>query len=423
MFTVLPRLKIKSLLRGTLLLLFVSSLLITSGYQYVEGHVCYEPTTECYRHNQAEINKWKNQLSELNQQERTLSNQISYLGYQISLTEAEIENAKAEIKILSVDIGDLSDRLKRIADFIDYQEDIFRERARAAYASDQLSPFDIVLGADTLDTAFRKIKYLKVLEAQDRETLEEMKETRVSFNDQKKALEGKKADVEVLKKELEGKTASLANQKITQQNLLTLTKNDQSLYKNLIEQGRSAQELLAQLVFRGGTPYWTAYTYDLQYKRQVSSGEAIATQGSGDACSTGGHLHLLTLESATLANGKLSGIMTNPLAYIRQSDVNYWDMDDRFRTGYLGWGSGPWPMTTNSSFYVTQLYGRTAFAQRYYVSKFHTGIDMVNNSNKTIRAISGGKLYRTKMGCAAGYANVMIIDHGGGKFSAYQHVR
>ncbi|NIT03860.1 hypothetical protein GTO10_02920, partial [Candidatus Saccharibacteria bacterium] len=122
---------------------------------------------------------------------------------QIYLTELEIQAKEEEIKILSADISDLTLRLDRISAFLNYQEEVFVARARSAYSSDQLSPFDIVLGADQLDDAFRKIKYLRVLEAQDREVLEQMQETKTSFNEQKTTLENKRTEVERLKTEVE----------------------------------------------------------------------------------------------------------------------------------------------------------------------------------------------------------------------------
>src|SRR3990170_1634466 len=155
-----------------------------------------------------EIERVKKEISRLDGLENTLANQIAYLDNQIYLTELEIQ-AKEEIKVLSGDIGDLSTRLERIGNFLDYQEEIFANRARLAYASDQLSSFDIVLGAGNLDDALRRIKYLHVLEDQDVQALGEMRDTRTSFNDQKKTLVNEKADVEQLKKEVEEQKAGL----------------------------------------------------------------------------------------------------------------------------------------------------------------------------------------------------------------------
>lgn len=200
-----------------------------------------------------QIDSYKSKLSELSTQKNTLANQISYLDNQIYLTQLEILAKEEEIKMLSGDIGDLSVRLKRISSFLNYQEDIFSERARLAYASDQLSPFDIVLGAESLDDALRRIKYLRVLEDQDVQSLNEMRDTRASFKEQKNTLENKKSAVEKLRKELDQKEDSLAEQKVSKQNLLVVTRNNEQTYQRLLKEAQSQLEAIRRAVsLRGG---------------------------------------------------------------------------------------------------------------------------------------------------------------------------
>src|SRR3990170_2292438 len=201
-----------------------------------------------------EIERVKKEISSLDGLENTLANQIAYLDNQIYLTELEIQAKEEEIKVLSGDIGDLSTRLERIGNFLDYQEEIFANRARLAYASDQLSSFDIVLGAENLDDALRRIKYLHVLEDQDVQALGEMRDTRTSFNDQKKTLVNKKSDEEKLRKELNQKEDSLAQQKISKQNLLVVTRNDEQTYQRLLKEAQSQLEAIRRAVnLRGGS--------------------------------------------------------------------------------------------------------------------------------------------------------------------------
>ncbi|GAG07533.1 unnamed protein product, partial [marine sediment metagenome] len=223
MFQNLPVPKLRLLARG-IFLATVLALLLSTGSSFSNAGC-----TDYFSCNK-EIDRVKKEIFRLQGLERNLQNQIAYLDNQIYLTELEIKVKEKEIKLLSADIGDLSQRLNRISSLLKYQEGIFTARARSAYASDQLSPFDAVLGADTLDTAFRKIKYLKVLEAQDRETLEEMRETRANFKEQKKTLESKKANVEKLKVEVEAQKVGLIGQKAGKNQLLGETRGEESQY-------------------------------------------------------------------------------------------------------------------------------------------------------------------------------------------------
>ena len=209
-----------------------------------------------------QIDSYKKKLSELSSQKNTLANQIAYLDNQVYLTQLEIQAAEEEIKLLSADIGDLSIRLERIGNFLDYQEEIFTNRARLAYASDQLSSFDIVLGAENLDDALRRIKYLRVLEDQDVQALQEMHDTRISFGDQKESLENKKSDEEKLRKELDQKKDSLAQQKVSKQNLLAVTRNDEQTYQRLLKESQSQLEAIRRAVnLRGGAKPLYNQTY------------------------------------------------------------------------------------------------------------------------------------------------------------------
>lgn len=210
------------------------------------------------------IDQLKNDIANTQAQQSTLANEIKYIDEQISLTGLEIQAKEAEIENLTGDIGNLSVRLDRISSFMEFQNQVFISKARSAYISSQLSPLDIVLGADNLDSAFRKIKYLKATESQDSAVLEEMKKTRDSFNAQKETLEQKKVSVEDLKKELESQSVLLSQQEASKQNLLAVTQNNEATYQKLLRQAESELEAIREAVsLRGGaTPVYNQTSCD-----------------------------------------------------------------------------------------------------------------------------------------------------------------
>ena len=205
------------------------------------------------RKNRAYQAELQAKIAELQGQARTLENQIAYMDYQIQLTELEIKETETEIKLLGKDIGDLSQRLERIGSFLEFQEKTFVVRARSAYIADQLSPLDIILGSENLDEAIRRVKYLKVLEAQDRDVLEQMRDIRTEYNEQKATLKDKKASAEELKKKLESQKIALAQQKGSKEVLLTVTRNDERVYQQLLKQAQAEEAAIrALLTTRGG---------------------------------------------------------------------------------------------------------------------------------------------------------------------------
>ena len=269
---ILPRLNIKNLLR---FLLFSFLVLGLFSVPSPSANAACGDYFSCNR----EIERVKKEITRLQGESNSLKNQIAYLDNQIYLSQLEIEAKEQQIKLLSGDIGELSQRLKRISDFLKYQEEIFKGRARSAYTSEQLSSFDIVLGGDNLDAIFRKIKYLKVLEQQDQETLLALEETRATFKSQKKTLETKKADVEKLKAEVEDHKVGLISQQNARRSLLAETQSSESRYQDLLKVLEAERAAILAALRSGGTRLGT-----------VARGVRIGNQGS-TGCSTGPHIH------------------------------------------------------------------------------------------------------------------------------------
>src|SRR3990172_8125844 len=356
-----------------------------------------------------EIERVKKEISRLDGLENTLANQIAYLDNQIYLTELEIQAKEEEIKVLSGDIGDLSTRLERIGNFLDYQEEIFANRARLAYASDQLSSFDIVLGAGNLDDALRRIKYLRVLEDQDVQALSDMRDTRTSFNDQKKTLENEKADVEQLKKEVEEQKAGLISQQNSKRQFLAETRGEEASYRNLLKHLEEEQAaILAALRSKG---------YRLG---PVKKGDPIAIQGS-TGCSTGPHIHYSVYwdsNPSKEAVGSLSAL--SPCGYVRVSGRKCSSGSYFSSGGYVYSGSFRAPGAEGS--YLTKSYWA-----------YHRALDLVSRDGTVYASANGvasivndgpsyGAICRSRGIPYNGLGYGIRVDHGN-IVTSYWHIK
>ena len=364
-----------------------------------------DSTTDLLR----QIDAYKKKLSSLRNQKNTLANQIIYLDDQIYLTQLEIRAKEEEIKLLSADIGDLSTRLERIGNFLDYQEEIFANRARLAYASDQLSSFDIVLGAGNLDDALRRIKYLRVLEDQDVQALSDMRDTRTSFNDQKETLENEKADVEQLKKEVEEQKAGLISQQNSKRQFLAETRGEEASYRNLLKHLEEEQAaILAALRSKG---------YRLG---PVKKGDPIAIQGS-TGCSTGPHIHYSVYwdsNPSKEAVGSLSAL--SPCGYVRVSGGKCSSGSYFSSGGYVYSSSFRAPGAEGS--YLTQSYWA-----------YHRALDLVSRDGTVYASANGvasivndgpsyGAICRSRGIPYNGLGYGIRVDHGN-IVTSYWHIK
>lgn len=85
--------------------------------------------------------------------------------------------------------------------------------------------------------------------------------------------------------------------------------------------------------------------------------------------------------------------------------------------GSGGGGSGKYRLPFHGTWRVSTPFGKTG---KYWSCGWHTGVDYVGMSDKTVYAISSGKV--TKIGRSGSYGNHVIIRHGDGYSSLYAHL-
>ncbi|MDP1710648.1 MAG: hypothetical protein Q8L46_01785 [candidate division WWE3 bacterium] len=365
-----------------------------------------------------EIDRVKKEISRLQGLEKTLANQIAYLDNQIYLTELEIQARQAEIDVLSVDIGDITTRLGRIAGFLAYQEEIFTVRARSAYSSDQLSSFDIVLGADDLDTAIRRIKYLRVLERQDVTALEQMRSTRMDFNEQKTVLENKKADVERLKAEVESYKKSLISQQNAKEQLLKETKGEEARYQSYLKQLEAELQSILAALRRGGTRIGEISSAD------VANRVPIGRQGN-TGCTTwpGGYHTHYAVGVGPVGNATVN-YFVNPCGFVGVSPSN---------NCYSSFWGNWWGTVVDGSYKSPGAFNNYLTQSAWSSPRSsHLALDVVNRDG-SVYPSAAGTAYLVKdetwgSWCRTGKpyngpAYGIVIDHKNGKKTIYWHIQ
>lgn len=152
---------------------------------------------------QGDIEKLEGIVQNLNSQVSALNSKISAANSKVSSKEKDIVNAQKEIDKL----------IKKI----EQNQELLDTRVRAMYINGNDSYLSYLLDSDGFSDFVSRIEFVKKLVSFDKETIEELNNSRKNIEIKKKALEKEKAKLVSLKAELEKDKAEVTEKKKTQQ--------------------------------------------------------------------------------------------------------------------------------------------------------------------------------------------------------------
>lgn len=359
-----------------------------------------QSTEEQLKQKEAQIKELEAKLTELRNQEKTLSLQVAVMNNQIKLTELRIESTKQLIAKLGEDILLLGGKIEKLEVRLKVVSEILLNRIVVSYKVGSIDPMQLIFTSRGFSDFISRTRYIQAAQEHDRKLLFELEQTKVNYNNQKDVLSTKQEEQKKLQAKLEGLNRDLAQQKKDKEALLEITRNDERRYQQLLEAAlaeKSAIERAISLPLKDGQP--------------IKQGETIAVIGNSGApgCSSGPHLHLEFRKDVS---------PQNPADYLKSRDVVF----DNSPDGSFSFsGSWEWPIENPR---ITQGYGMTHWARiGWYGGGPHTGIDMTSESSSLIKAPKDGTIYKGSTSCRGSTMNYVAIDHGGGLFTWYFHVK
>lgn len=344
------------------------------------------------------IDNCRGEINKLQEKKRGLREQIQYMDSQIRLTSLKINQTENQIEILKAQIKELSLKIDVLDQSLDKVSALFISRVIATYKAGRISFFDLLLSSRNFADFFRRSKYLRVVQTNDRRLLLTMEEIRLNYHERKEEKEEKQRELERLKNQLAQQNAELARQKKDKEYLLVVTQNNEKRYQELMAQAQAELEAIQAIVAGKG---------EEREVGQVKEGEKIATVITGkSACSTGTHLHFEVRDG---------NVPRNPAHYLTDVSVIW----DNAPDGPFSF-SGSWRWPIDQPIRITQGYGNTFYARvmRYYGGNPHTGIDMVSN-NRAVYAVKDGVLYNGSIKCGSGYLRYVRVRHKDSNISTY----
>ncbi|MDP3998472.1 MAG: hypothetical protein Q8P89_02555 [bacterium] len=351
---------------------------------------------------QDRIKDYEQKLLDTRQQKKTLSSQIIYMDNQVALTNLRIEETQTRIIQTGQEITSLSAKIAKLETSLDNLSAVLINRIVETYKRGGVESWQLLISSQAFSDLLNRTKYIRIVQAHDKRLMYQMEETKLNYQEQKKLLEEKKQEDENLKKQLDGYKVTLARQKAEKVQFLEITKNDEKRYQELLAKARAEQEAIQSIIAGAGNESEVGL---------VNEGQKIANIiPAPSACSNGAHLHLEVVKD---------GAHQNPADFLANKQVA-WDNSPDSSFGFGG--SWPWPI--NDPVRITQGYGMTYYAStlRYYGGSPHTGLDMVNENDWTVKAIRQGTLYRGAIACGRGTLRYVRVKQNDSYDTYYLHV-
>ncbi len=347
------------------------------------------------------IAEYQQQIDSLQNQEKTLKQQIALMDSQIKLTGLKIIETQNKIKVLTEEIKTLSVKIVRLEDSLNFISKILLERLAEAYKSSRIDPTVLLFSSRDFSEFVLRYRYLQKLQFHDRELLLSMEKTRTNYDDQKTLKAEAQKSMEKLGKQLAVQKVELNSQVAVRKKLLEETKQDEKKYQQLLAQAYAEKAAIENALISGVKV------------GPVKRGDPIALVGNSGYpyCSTGKHLHLEIRKNNS---------WVDPGPYLSSKSVK----DEQDNRGNINVGSGGWPWPIEDTVRLTQFYGQTPYSWRYrYSGGIHTGYDMVSTSSDVIRAPADGTLFKSSQMCGSSSINIVYIEHEDNVVSFYLHVQ
>jgi peptidoglycan hydrolase CwlO-like protein len=333
-----------------------------------------------------EIADLEKKVVNLQSQAKTLTEQIAAYDSQIKLALLKINQSEEQIASVSARINQLEEKLRE-------KSVLLEKQIVQTYKSGSSDPLQLLFGSTNFNELVSQVKYLQIVQAQNRKYLHDTQLVQTSYAKQKELIEDARKRLQIQKK-------SLDVYRKERDNVLKQTKNNEALYQKQLDQARLEYEAIQKALIAG------------KKEGIVKKGDPIAIVGNSGywapdprlGCSTGKHLHFEV---------RVNDNWVNTETYLKNM-TDKWGMN-------IGSGSWEWPI--KGMIGITQRYGKTDYSYVYkYSGGIHTGIDMVSNQD-IIYAVADGTLFSYTGKCGPADLNIKYVEHSNGLKTLYLHVQ
>jgi murein DD-endopeptidase MepM/ murein hydrolase activator NlpD len=299
-------------------------------------------------------------VAQLDRLREQVESQVNELDGRLGSLQAELTGVKENLTKAQKKLSILSEELYKVLKKLDERTETFKARAVAAYMAGPTAYFDSMLTSESLsDLVDRQVYYESALDS-DSQLLQDIETMRADTEARRELIIEEQERIIKAKNELEDKKILIA--RLREERAGALAEREQVL--------SSKQVVLSQVKDREGRAQ--AMLSQLQRDENAIRAVLAARMSSSVGTSTG------------------SG---GPAP-----------------SGQFEWPAGG-PLTSSYGYRTHPIFGDT---------RMHTGIDIGAPYGSGVFAAESGTV--AFVGAMSGYGNVIVVDHGGGLATTYNHL-
>jgi len=186
-------------------------------------------------------NQYKEMIKANQSEQATLKNQMALLTSNISKMESKIKSTQVDIDKTNLEIRKVILEIKSAEDEIMQKKEYMSSLLRLISQNDDKSQLEIILTNNSISEFLDQVEYIKNLNSNLNDVLNEVKEVKKQLEEQNKDLESKKEQLKELKEKLEEQKAEIVDQRINKQYILDKTKQSESEYQKLLSKAKAEQ--------------------------------------------------------------------------------------------------------------------------------------------------------------------------------------
>lgn len=321
------------------------------------------------------------QIQVLDDERRVAESKVEELDRRLSELDADIDVKERELTAAQHELSALAVDLKLIEERLSARRGVYEDRAVAAYKAGPTAAIDGLLSAESFsDLVDRYAYYESALDA-DSQLIEEIQLLEDETKSKQAEVEDKKNVIASAKLRLERNRASVASLRGERADALAVKNAAVATKQDLLGSVEAKREELEKV--------------EAQLAQESNEIEALLARQAAEAAAAAAAEAAAAAQDAESTRPPPTGSFDSP-----PSDAG----------GQLMWpASGS--LTSGFGYRVHPIFG---------YSKLHTGIDIAAAYGSSVWAAGDGSI--AYVGTMSGYGNVVVIDHGGGLATTYNHL-